>query len=184
MKKLLIFALIALMISACLTACGGDPKPADPVDTVDTQDTEPAGTDTEEQALSLTLTLAGDWTVAVPEGFELQIGDFFDENDTRYFSVKKSSFSTFDFSADGEESIMRNYEYNKNTYTNEQVDFKETYGENEWTGFQYSDGWGGYGFEAYATIGGQLIRVASVGFRYDSEIARVVLDSVKYTPGE
>ena len=178
MKKLLIFALIALMISACLTACGGDPKPADPVDTVDTQDTEPAGTDTEEQALSLTLTLAGDWTVAVPEGFELQIGDFFDENDTRYFSVKKSSFSTFDFSADGEESIMRNYEYNKNTYTNEQADVEATYGANHWTGFQYSDGWGGYGFEAYTTLGGKTVRVSGIGFTFDSPEAQAILGSL------
>ena len=43
----------------------------------------------------------GDWTVNVPGEFTLKGGDFIDENDKRYFSVKKSDFKYFDFNADG-----------------------------------------------------------------------------------
>ena len=123
----------------------------------------------------------GDWTVNVPGEFTLKGGDFIDENDKRYFSVKKSDFKYFDFNADGEENIKKHYEYNKKTYTNEQQDVKGTYGSNEWVGFQYSDGFGGFGFEAYATVGGELIRVSAAGFKFDSNEAKDVLGSLKHS---
>ena len=97
----------------------------------------------------------------------------------RYFSVKKSSLSGFSFSADSEESIKNNYDYNKKTYTNEQTDFKATFGSAEWEGFQYSDGWGGYGFELYATANGKPVRVSCAGFKFDSAEAKAVLESLK-----
>ena len=116
------------------------------------------------------------WSVLVPEGFQLQ-----EPSDISYydFAVTKSSFYYFYFiTEDDNERIQKDYEYNKNTYTNEQEDVEATYGANTWTGFQYSDGWGGYGFEVYTTLDGKLIRVASAGFQFDSDVARAVLGSV------
>ncbi|MCR5149381.1 MAG: hypothetical protein K6C35_10525 [Eubacterium sp.] len=172
---------LALSMCACLTACGSSD---DKSDKKDETTKAPAATEapvaTEAPAAGAETKTSGGWSVEVPAEWEFKIGDFIDENDTRYFSVKKSSFKYFDFSADDDESIKKNYDYNKKTYTNEQTDFKATFGSAEWEGFQYSDGFGGYGFEAFATVGGKLIRVASAGFKYDSEEAKAVLGSLKF----
>ena len=181
-KKSIAAAALALSMCACLCACGGkdDNKGDNGSTTTTAAAVETTEEVTEAPAAAAETKTAGEWSVDVPAEWEFKIGDVFDENDTRYFSVKKSTFSYFDFSADGEESIKKNYDYNKNTYTNEQTDFKQTFGDAEWTGFQYSDGFGGYGIEAYATIDGVMIRVASAGFKYDSEEAKTVLSSVKH----
>ena len=180
---------LALCLSVSVCGCGSAPKkeePAAPVETAEPADVggsaeqeAPAPTESAPQTMSW-----GDWTVDVPAGFQLKGGDFLDENDPRYFSVKRSEFSFFDFKADGEERIMNNYKYNKETYTNEQKDVKETFGDNEWTGFQYSDGYGGYGFEAYTTADGEMIRVSSAGYAFDHELVNTVLGSLKHTPAE
>lgn len=180
---------IALLLVCCLClslcACGSnEPKATD-----GKQGTTAGGTTagstavpgTTEPAASQTMR-CGDWTVEVPAGYELKIGDFMDETDTRYFSVRKSNFSYFDFSADGEESIRRHYYYNRETYINEQKDVKGRFGGNEWVGFQYSDGYGGYGVEAYAFVGGEMIRVASAGYDFDSDVLKAVLGSLQYDP--
>ena len=178
----MIMLVLAICLCVGLCACGGS-KTADVPG--DTESTLPDAPETTEATVPEFETKSwGDWTVDVPEGYTLEGGDFFDETDTRYFSVKKSDFTYFDFSADGEELIMNHYNYNKDTYTNEQKDVQGTFGGNEWTGFQYSDGWGGYGFEAYATVGGELIRVSAVGFSFDDAIAGAVLSSLQYTPAE
>ena len=70
------------------------------------------------------------------------------------------------------------YNYNKSTYTNEQEDVSGKYGDIEWTGFQYSDGWGGYGFELIATVNEKPVRVSSAGFKFDSEEAKTILNSL------
>ena len=146
------------------------------------EDSDSAGdAETETPAGASETMIWGDWSVTVPGGFTLKGGDMWDEEDTRYFSVKKSDFSYFDFKADDEDSIMNNYNYNKETYTNEQEDVQASYGGLDWVGFQYSDGYGGYGFEAYATVGGKLIRVSSAGFTFDSAIAEEVLGSLAYS---
>lgn len=126
----------------------------------------------------------GDWTVDVPAGFELVSNDFMENNDPRYFSVRKSSFVYLDFAADGEQTIMSHYSYNKDTYTNEQEDVVGTIGGNKWIGFQYSDGFGGYGVEAYATVDGKMIRVSVAGYRFDDELVQSVLGSLQYTSTE
>lgn len=180
-RKNRIACLLVCCLCLSLCACGSsEPKTTEANGTVPSK-TEAAQTQATEAAQTQTLS-CGDWTVDVPAGFEFKTGDFLDENDTRYFSVKKSSFSYFEFSADGEERVMNKYNYNKNTYTNEQKDVKGTFGGHEWIGFQYSDGYGGYGVEAYTTIDGQTIRVASVGYAFDNEILAAVLGSLKYTP--
>lgn len=168
-RKTIIALLLVCLLCLALCACGSsEPKTTE----------APATTEAPKpQTMS-----CGDWTVDVPVGYELKIGDFLNENDTRYFTVKKSSFSYFEFSADGEERIMNKYNYNKNTYTNEQKDVKGSFGGNEWVGFQYSDGYGGYGVEAYATIDGEMIRLASVGYAFDNEMLNTVLSSLKHTP--
>ena len=194
MKNRIISIIVALLIlCALLCACTGNNTnvPADTGTTVNQPDTKPTETepaktepaDTEPEAEPESMT-CGNWTVDVPAGYEFKIGDTFDENDTRYFSVKKSFFSYFDFKAEGEERIMASYNYNKDTYTNEQKDVSGTFGGIEWTGFQYGDGFGGYGFEAYATIDGEMIRVSSAGFEFDDSITALVLGSLKYTPSE
>ena len=183
--------LLAISLCVGLCACGGSKTAEQPADTDPTQQATTANTEatsapetTEAAVPELETTSWGDWTVGIPAGYTLEGGDFFDENDPRCFSVKKSDFTFFDFNADGEEQIMNHYNYNKNTYTNEQKDVQGTFGGNEWIGFQYSDGFGGYGFEAYATVGGELIRVSAVGFAFDDAIAGAVLSSLKYTPAE
>ena len=174
----MITLLIALCLCLCLCACDS---------------TEPKNTSTAGQTQGSTDTTAapqpetktwGNWTVDVPAGYEFKSGDFLDETDIRYFSVKKSSFSYFEFKADGEDRIMNNYNYNKNTYTNGQKDVSGTFGGSEWVGFQYSDGYGGYGFEAYATVNGEMIRVSSAGYTFDNEVVSAVLGSLKYTPAD
>lgn len=194
MKKLLCVLLVIGMLFA-LAACGKkeEAKPAEtakpesgtavttPAPAPEPEpEPEPATGEEENAGPSETKTW-GDWSVSVPGGFELKGGDSFDENDTRYFSVKKSDFVFFDFKADGEQNIMNHYNYNKQTYTNEQVDVEARLGDADWVGFQYSDGWGGYGFEAYATVNGQLIRVSCCGFRFDSDTAKEILGSLVYS---
>ena len=184
--------IIPFVLAGCLCvsfcACGGSAKqePSAAAETAQPAETE-AVTTTEapelEQSAPSVMTW-GDWTVDVPAGYKLKGGDFLDENDARYFSVRRSEFSFFDFKADGEERIMNNYKYNKDTYTNEQKDVKGTFGANEWTGFQYSDGYGGYGFEAYATVDGEMIRVSSAGYAFDDEMVNTVLSSLKHTPAQ
>ncbi len=178
-NRIIIFSLITVFACIALAACGTGPAPQDTADIP--QDTEPAH-DTEDTGIKPAETkTAGSWSVDVPDGFEFAIGDVFDENDDRYFSVKRTFLSYLDFSADGEELIKLHYNDNKNTYTNEQTDVSATYGANEWTGFQYSDGFGGFGFEAYTVISGQYIRVSSAGFRFDDAAVQQILASVQYT---
>ena len=179
--------LLALVLCVSVCACGAAAKEGnessaetiEPAETTESQEQTETEQPTETQTMSW-----GDWTIDVPGGFELKGGDFLDETDPRYFKVKKSDFSYFDFKADGEERIMSNYNYNKETYTNEQEDVNSTFGGNEWIGFQYSDGFGGYGFEAYTTIDGEMIRVSSAGFAFDEDVVDTILSSLKHTTTE
>ena len=180
-KKSIAALLLALTMCASLCACGGKDSETTTATSAETVEETTAAAETEAPAAAASTQSWGEFSVDVPADWEFKTGDTFDSNDARYFSVKKSTFSYFDFSADGEENIKKHYEYNKNTYTNEQTDFKETYGDAEWEGFQYSDGFGGYGIEAFTTIDGVMIRVASAGFKYDSEEVKTVLGSLKHT---
>lgn len=181
MKRNRIFAtLLAGILCLSLAACSpSEQKPAEQKPAEQKQTDAPATTEAAPAAQTVTW---GDWTVDVPAEWELKGGDVFDANDTRYFSVKKSTFKYFDFKADGEEQIMTHYNYNKNAYTNEQKDVNGSFGGNDWVGFQYSDGYGGYGFEAYTTVDGEMIRVSAVGFSFDDEMVKTVLSSLKHTP--
>ena len=109
MKRNRIFAtLLAGILCLSLAACGpSEQKPAE-----QKQTDAPATTEAAPAAQTVTW---GDWTIDVPAEWELKGGDAFDENDVRYFSVKKSTFKYFDFKADGEDLIMTHYNYNKNT---------------------------------------------------------------------
>ncbi|MBP5353537.1 MAG: hypothetical protein J6Y67_00195 [Lachnospiraceae bacterium] len=195
MKKILIL-LLSLCLCACLAACGDDEderegkkNDADVKDkatatVAPTEEPTPTEapdipTPTEAPALAIATTeVWGDFTVGIPEGWTFRKGDVFDDNDTRYCSVKKSDFSFFDFKMESENIATQQYNYNKNNYTNEQVDITCTYAGIEWTGFQYSDGWGGYGFELITTVNDKPVRVSCCGFRYDSEAAVLVLESL------
>lgn len=195
MKKLLLL-LLSLALCACLAACGDDDdddrekknnKKNESVAATETPtpaetDPTPEATPTEAApAITIASTETwGDFTVGVPEGWTFRKGDVFDEEDTRYCSVKKSDFSYFDLKMQEENIATQQYAYNKNTYTNEQVDITVNYGGISWTGFQYSDGWGGYGFEliGYAGDDNKIVRISSCGFAYDSEAAKTVLGSL------
>ena len=121
----------------------------------------------------------GVFTVMVPEGWELRHGDALDENDPNVCSVKKSSFKYFDLKSEKENVQKQQYEYNKNTYTNGQTDIPPTtIGSIEWTGFQYTNDFGG-GFELYAQSNGKYIRVSCAGFSFDSIETSAVLGSLK-----
>ena len=172
-------AMLVTLMCAALTACGGDSNTTG----ANTQAETSAVTEAETQAPA-GVTIAstetwGDYTVGVPEGWTFKKGDTFDENDTRYCSVKKSSFSYFDFKMEKEEIYMQKYEQNKATYTNEQTDVSGKIGDIDWTGFQYSDGMGGYGFELYALANGKPVRVSCCGFKFDSTEAKAILESLK-----
>jgi len=191
MKKKMTLMLLVLGACVCLSACASkDNDNTDKNDkTSQTENTE-AVTDTEteietetETTVEETLKIAttetwGDYTVGVPEGWEFRKGDFLDENDTKYCSVKKSDFKFFDFKMEEEQVANNQYNYNKNTYTNEQEDIAGKYGDIDWTGFQYSDGWGGYGFELIATVNEKYVRVSCSGYKFDSEEAKLVLESL------
>ena len=181
MKKLIMILVLVMTLSltlAVFASCGsgnvkGDAENEEPENNEQNDLEETNGADdknvTGEQAEW------GNYTVLVPEGFELvEAGDFSSYD----FSVKRSDFSYFDFNTEADdETMMMHYNYNKNTYTNEQIDVDATYGDNEWIGFQYSDGYGGYGFEAYTTIGEKIVRVSSAGFKFDSAEAKAILSS-------
>ncbi len=138
-------------------------------------ETIPADTEGEKEVTGETKEVLG-YKVLVPEGFELVMAGDFSSYD---FSVRKSDFVYFDFNTESDDDLMmQHYNYNKNTYTNEQQDVAATCGANEWTGFKYSDGWGGYGFEAYTTVGGKIVRVSCAGFKFDSSEAQAVLASL------
>lgn len=191
MKKTLLLLLLMIALCACLAACGDDedkdrknssgsgtttvtkaPTPTE-------AETEPTPVPTEPVAVTIAFTETwGDLTVGVPEGWTFRKGDAFDDTDTRFCSVKKSDFKYFDLKMENESTATQKYEYNKNTYTSEQKDITVTYGDIAWTGFQYSDGWGGYGFELIATVGDKPVRVSSCGFQFDSEEAKAVLGSL------
>lgn len=184
--KLITLALAILLALSVLAACGGGEKPVqtDAPDVTDgpastgPEDTEPDTTaEPEVKEITGESTSVEGYSVLVPDGYQLKMPGEFSPYD---FQVGKGDFSYFDFNVKAEDdSMMQHYNYNKQTYTNEQKDVLATYGENEWTGFQYSDGFGGYGFEAYTTINGKVVRVSSAGFAFDSPEAAAVLASLK-----
>ena len=122
----------------------------------------------------------GDFVVSVPQGYELKGGDVFDDTDPNIFKVMKSDFDYIEFKSESDKQMMQNYNYNHDTYTNEQQDLpKVDYAGVDWTGFQYGDGFGGYGFEMYGKIGDKNIRISAAGFAYDSEEAKGIIGSLK-----
>ena len=168
-----------VLVAGAMTACGGSSTSTTSAPAAQTEAVTEAETEAPKAGVTIAKTETwGDYTVGVPEGWEFKKGDTFDENDTKYCSVKKSSLSYFDFKMETEETMKKQYEYNKNTYTNEQTDVSGKYGDIDWTGFQYSDGWGGYGIELYSTVNGKPVRVSAT-FKFDSEEAKAVLGSLK-----
>ena len=171
--KFIALAVVFVMTLSVLASCGGTAEPENTAD--EPVDTTPADTEGEKEVTGETKEASG-YKVLVPEGFELQLPGDFSSFD---FSVRKSDFSYFDFNTEADdETMMQHYNYNKQTYTNEQEDVSATYGAAEWTGFQYSDGWGGYGFEAYTTMDGKIVRVSCAGFKFDSAEAEAILASL------
>ena len=187
-KKISAFIMV-LMLTLGAAACGDSDSSSKADSKAKKESVSVSQAETEENTESKagvdsgTTETWGVFSVFVPEGFTLKGGDVFDETDTRYFSVKKGDFYYFDFyTSETEDDVMSRYNYNKDTYTNEQKDVSGTYGGIDWTGFQYSDGFGGYGFEAYTSIDGQYIKVAGVGYEFESPEAEKVLGSL--TVGE
>ena len=191
MRKKLLVCMLTVVMCVGLSACGGDsgttPAADDTTQTTDNSgsgDTTDAGTDqgATEEAFSMDGAKEetwGDLTVSVPSGYEFKKGDAFDENDTRYCTVKKSDLHYIDFKMEDDDVCKQQYEYNKKTYTNEQKDVSATYADIAWTGFEYSDGFGGKGFEAYAKVGDKNIRISGVSVGFDSEEAKAILGTVK-----
>lgn len=183
LKSIIALLLTVLMLAAVLSACGDSDKEETTNDNTTTQEQNDTGnqaadpTDpTEPVEITGELVMQGDYVVLVPEGYSMTLPGEFSPFD---FAVKKSDFYYFDFNTEADDdNMMQHYNYNKATYTNEQVDVRATYGENDWIGFQYSDGFGGYGFEAYTTISDKIVRVSSAGYTFDSPEAQAVLASL------
>ena len=189
MKKLLMLVLV-LCLCVCLAACDDDYDDDDD-DDEDDKRTE-ASTPTPEELVEnatptpeggpeiASMETWGDFTVGVPVGWTFRKGDAFDEDDTRYCSVKMSDFKYFDFKLESDELATQHYLYNKETYTNEQKIVSGTFGDISWDGFQYSDGWGGYGFELITTLDdGRRARVSSCGFQINSDEVALVLSTLR-----
>ncbi len=122
-------------------------------------------------------------SILVPEDFTFE-RDSWNEENPHFVSVKRSDFAYFDFRTfTTEEDLMKEYEYCKKNYTNEQKAVSGNYGGIDWTGFQYGDGMGGYGLEVYAILGSYYLKVSSAGFAFDHEIAQAVLGSVVMADG-
>ena len=183
--------LLVLCLSVCLAACDDDYDDDDDDDEDDKQ-TEASATPTPEEFVEnatptpeggleiASMETWGDFTVGVPVDWTFRKGDAFDENDTRYCSVKKSDFKYFDFKIESDELATQHYVYNKETYTNEQKIVSGTFGDISWDGFQYSDGWGGYGFELITTLDdGRRARVSSCGFQINSDEVALVLGTLR-----
>lgn len=184
MKRLAICS-CAFVLGLSMTACGK--KESEKKDTTEETETEEeTNADTEEEVSGEEETVTwGFYTITVPAGFTFEGGGFMDENDTRYFKVKKSDFTYFDFKAeDSEDNMMSAYNYNKDTYTNEQKYVSGTFGGIKWTGFQYGDGFGENGFELYATINGKYIRISSAGYAFDDPMVEKVLGSLIISDGD
>lgn len=175
--KFLAFTVVIVMALAALASCGATAEIVESEDEPVETTPKDTGVETEEEKeVTGEVTEVEGYAVLVPEGFDLKMPGEFSPYD---FEVQKGDFHYYDFNVkDDDEGIMQHYNYNKNTYTNEQKDVAATYGDNEWTGFQYSDGWGGYGFEAYCEIGGKLVRVSSAGAEFDSAEAAAILASL------
>ena len=189
MKKKLLVCMVTVVMALGLVACGNDPAPAatdagsgtEEAGSADTTDTTTDAGQTEE-AFSMegaTEETWGDLTVSVPSGYTFRKGDVLDENDTRYCSVKKSDFHYIDFKMEDDDTCKQQYDYNKKTYTNEQKDVSGTYADIAWTGFEYGDGLGGKGFEAYAKVNDKNLRISGAGCAFDSEEAKAILGTVK-----
>ena len=177
-KALALLLTLSLALLLC-TACAGKTPAAtgakNDAQTTAAPETTAAPAETQSKEISGRTAEWGAYTVLVPEGFELKEAGEFSYYD---FSVEKSDFCYISFITEADNDTMMNkYNYNKDTYTNEQEDVEAVYGGNTWTGFQYSDGWGGYGFEAYTSLGEKLVRVSAVGYRFDSPEAQAVLGS-------
>ena len=191
MRKKLLVCMLTVVMCVGLTACGGDSgsttsgdETTQTTDGGDAGDVTDAGSDQGQTEEAFSMDGAkeetwGDLTVSVPSGYEFKKGDAFDENDTRYCSVRKSDLHYIDFNMEDDDVCKQKYEYNKKTYTNEQKDISGTYGDIAWTGFEYSDGFGGKGFEAYAKANNKNIRISGVSVAFDSEEAKAILGTVK-----
>lgn len=182
MKKMmkLLSALLALLMIFALCACGGGDDTDDLWDSDVSDETLDMDAGAEDKEITGEKQGHGDYAaILVPEDFSFVL-DSWDETNPHYVEVKRSDFAYFDFtSSEDESTIQKDYEYNKKTYTNEQTDVSATCNGIEWTGFQYGDGFGGYGFEAYTKIGSFHVRVSSAGFKFDDPIAQAVLGSVE-----
>lgn len=179
--KKLTASLLTLVMAFSLAACGGDDTPpAD--DTVVDEVVDQQADDVEEEEEGVDEVAAyGDFAaVLVPAGFTWE-KDFWNEQNEAYIKVLRSDFAYFEFMNyfEQESDMLSAYQSVKDTYTNEQVDVSATYNGIEWIGFQYSDGFGGYGFEVYTTIGQNFVRVSGTGFAFDHETAQAVLGSLE-----
>ena len=185
MKKKIIALGLILAMSFALTACDKateeavDDAAQDVVDSITdavddlTGDSGSAG-DSVDMSTATEQTW-GVFTISVPAGFEFKTGYSLDETDKECCSVKESTFKYFDISRADKEQGMSTYNYNKENYTNEQKDVSGQIGDFNWTGFQYSDGFGGYGFELYTEVGDKVVRISSAGYEFGSAVPEAVL---------
>ncbi len=175
MKKATAVILCLTVMAVSLVACG------DSKDNSTSAPDAPAATEaapvTTEASASVTIASTetwGDYTVGIPEGWTFRKGYALNEDDTTCCSVKKSDFSKFDFNMESEDMYMKKYDQNKATYTQDQKDVSGKYGDIDWTGFEYSNG-----FELYGKANGKPVRVSCSGFKFDSPETKAVLESLK-----
>ena len=178
MKKKLAIVIAAACMCVSMVACGssntstsapaasGDPAPA-----------TSAATEAATEAANVKIASTenwGDFSVGIPDGWTFKTGYALNEEDTTCCSVRKSDFSKFDFNMESEDMSKKKYEQNKATYTQDQKDVSGKYGDIDWTGFEYSNGFELYGKSA----NGKPVRVSCSGFKFDSAETKAVLDAL------
>lgn len=189
-RRSLIVAALTFTLAVGLTACGDEKKDDATQVTQQTGDdagnTADSGTgDAGSASDSVDMAAAaeqkwGDFTIKVPSNWKLEGGDFSDKEDKRIFKVKKSDLVYFEIKDEESEDKMKmKYDSVKTTYTNEQTEVSGKIGDIDWTGFQYSDGMGGYGFELYGKAGSKFLRISACGYKFDDPTTTAVLETLK-----
>ena len=180
-RKINLVTVFFLIICLTLTACGNNEEKSTKAPDATAEERVLKG-DTEPVDMQNAAKQTWDYmAMYIPEGFDFYGGTNEDPSDIRYFAIQKSSDKYFAFDVEDEKSIvMDQYKEYKKKYTNEQEDVDETYGANDWVGFQFVDEETGHvKFVAHTKKYGTYILLRAEGFDFYSEATKSVIGAVE-----
>lgn len=193
MKKKLSTLLITTILIGSLTACGSSTSPTDKNTNTDASDTITDSSTIESnveitEAEIITVATVSEATesgtdvfnVTVPKGFGFIKGDSYDPNDENLCTVKKSEIEYFTFAKDEDAKTSKDIiDHNKTMQTNNLTEINTKVGNYTWIGYQYDTNYSGSGFEVYLDSEDMGIRISSIGYDFDSETAKSILESLE-----